>query len=212
MAYRYTNTDKWSDCWFSKLKPIEKLLFNYLTDNCDIAGFIELNQKRWASDIVTDKGLKAKQWDNKPIDMIYFSELFRISKNQIIWGGNYYPLPANKHCIIWDKIQPEDLSFGMFDYAWTSFDGANKLFRYSVQKEQNKIHPTQKPEQLYAWIFKNYASEGMKIIDTHCGSGSSRIAAHKAGLEFDAFEIDREYFDDSVKRFENYKLQLRIDF
>ena len=84
--------------------------------------------------LVTDKGLKAKDWDNKPINSRYFEELFRVSINQIIWGGNYYPLPANKHCIVWDKKQPEDLSFGMFDYAWTSFDGANKMFRRSVQK------------------------------------------------------------------------------
>ena len=98
--------------------------------------------------LVTDKGLKAKDWDNKPVDMNYFTELFRISKNQIIWGGNYYPLPANKHCIIWDKMQPEKMSFGMFDYAWTSFSGANKMFRYSVQKEQDKRHPTQKPVDL----------------------------------------------------------------
>ncbi len=84
--------------------------------------------------LVTDKGLRAKGWDDKPVDPKYFNELFRISKNQIIWGGNYYPLPANKHCIVWDKKQPEDLSFGMFDYAWTSFDGANKMFRRSVQK------------------------------------------------------------------------------
>jgi site-specific DNA-methyltransferase (adenine-specific) len=80
--------------------------------------------------LVTDKGLKAKAWDNKPIGMDYFDQLFRVSEMQIIWGGNYYPLPANKHCIIWDKMQPETLSFGMFDYAWTSFDGANKIFRY----------------------------------------------------------------------------------
>ena len=88
--------------------------------------------------LVTDKGLKAKEWDNKPIDMNYFTELFRISKNQIIWGGNYYALPPTKHCIIWDKMQPEGMSFGMFDFMWTSFDGANKMFKYSVQKKRPK--------------------------------------------------------------------------
>lgn len=82
--------------------------------------------------LVTDKGLAAKSWDDKPINSEYFTELFRISIGQIIWGGNYYPLPANKHCLIWDKMQPEDLSFGMFDYAWTSFEGSNKIFRKSV--------------------------------------------------------------------------------
>jgi len=160
--------------------------------------------------LVTDKGLKAKSWDNKTIDMKYFSELFMISKNQIIWGGNYYSLPANKHCIIWDKLQPESFSFGMFDYAWTSFDRANKMFRYSVQKEQNKIHPTQKPIALYKWLLKNYATPDMKIIDTHGGSFSSAIAAHAFGCEFVGMEIDEDYFDAGVKRFDNETRQLTI--
>jgi site-specific DNA-methyltransferase (adenine-specific) len=162
--------------------------------------------------LVTDKGLKAKAWDNKPINDNYFLELFRISKNQIIFGGNYYSLPANKHCLIWDKMQPEKLSFGMFDYAWTSFDGANKIFRFSVQKETDKIHPTQKPVQLYKWLLKNYAKPEFKIIDTHLGSGSSRIACYDFGCDFTGFEIDKEYFDASVKRFENYKLQTKLEF
>jgi len=158
--------------------------------------------------LVTDKGLTAKKWDNKPISMEYFDELFRISKNQIIWGGNYYPLPATKHCIIWDKRQPEKLSFGMFDYAWTSFDGSNKIFRYSVLLEKNKIHPTQKPVQLYSWIYRNYLPEGGKVIDTHLGSGSNRIAAYRTGnIDFVGFENDKDYYDAQEKRFQNYKLQ-----
>lgn len=160
--------------------------------------------------LVTDKGLKAKSWDNKPIDLNYFNELFRISVNQIIWGGNYYPLPANKHCIIWDKIQPESLSFGMFDYAWTSFDGANKIFRRSVQKELNKIHPTQKPVQLYRWLLQNYAKPGDNILDTHGGSMSSAIACDMEGFDLDICEIDKEYFDAGVARFNNYKLQGKL--
>lgn len=149
--------------------------------------------------LVTDKGLKAKTWDDKPINNIYFDDLFRISKNQIIWGGNYYALKENKHCLIWDKIQPEDLSFGMFDYAWTSFNGANKIFRYSVRNELDKIHPTQKPIQLYKWLLKNYAKEGDTILDTHLGSQSSRIACYEGGFDFYGCE-----------RFENYKLQLKL--
>lgn len=152
--------------------------------------------------LVTDKGLKAKTWDDKPISPKYFTELFRISKNQIIWGGNYYALPATKHCIIWDKMQPEGLSFGMFDFAWTSFDGANKIFRKSVQLEQNKIHPTQKPVALYKWILQNYAKPGNKIIDTHLGSQSSRIAAYKLGFDFWGYEIDTDYFKQGCERFE----------
>ena len=159
--------------------------------------------------LVTNKGLKAKKWDDKPISMNYFDELFRISKEQVIWGGNYYSLPQNKHCIIWDKKQPEKLSFGMFDYAWTSFDGANKMFRYSVQTELDKIHPTQKPIALYDWIYKNYLPQGGKVIDTHLGSGSNRIAADKAGnIDFYGWELDTDYFNASEKRFNDYKKQL----
>lgn len=161
--------------------------------------------------LVTDKGLKAKEWDNKPINMTYFDDLFRISKNQIIFGGNYYALPPTKHCIVWDKLQPEKLSFGMFDYAWTSFNGANKMYRYSVQKEANKIHPTQKPIALYDWIYKNYLPNGGKVIDTHLGSGSNRIAAYRAGnIDFVGFEIDKDYFDDQEKRFKIYKAQTKL--
>lgn len=160
--------------------------------------------------LVTDKGLEAKSWDDRPIDPTYFTELFRVSKSQIIWGGNYYQLPGNKHCIIWDKLQPETLSFGMFDYAWTSFDGSNKIFRQSVQIEKDKIHPTQKPVQLYRWLLKNYAKPGDKILDTHLGSGSSRIAAAEMGFDFTGYEIDKDYFEAQEKRFNQYKSQLKI--
>jgi site-specific DNA-methyltransferase (adenine-specific) len=160
--------------------------------------------------LVTDKGKKAKKWDDKPISMNYFDNLYRISKNQIIWGGNYYALPSNKHCIIWDKIQPEDLSFGMFDYAWTSFNGSNKIFRRSVQLEKDKIHPTQKPIKLYEWLLMNYAKYGDKILDTHLGSQSSRIAAYNLGFEFVGTELDQEYFDQGCKRFDQHKAQLTL--
>lgn len=160
--------------------------------------------------LVTDKGLKAKEWDNKPIDMNYFTEIFRISKNQIIWGGNYYALPSNKHCVIWDKLQPEKMSFGMFDYAWTSFSGANKMFRYSVQKEQNKRHPTQKPIALYRWLLQNYAKQGDKILDTHGGSMTHAIACDMEGCALDIIEIDEDYFNDGLKAFDNYKRQLTL--
>ena len=160
--------------------------------------------------LVTDKGLEAKSWDDKPIDENYFSELFRVSKHQVIWGGNYYPLPANKHCVIWDKVQPEGLSFGMFDYAWTSFDGANKIFRQSVQIEKDKIHPTQKPIQLYKWLLKNYATEGNKILDTHGGSFSSAIACHMEGYDLDICELDEDYFNDAVKRFKLNTIQGKL--
>ena len=160
--------------------------------------------------LVTDKGLKAKDWDNKPIDMKYFDEVFRTSKQQIIWGGNYYALPPTKHCIIWDKKQPEKLSFGMFDFAWSSFEGANKIFRKSVQDEQNKIHPTQKPVKLYKWLLENYAKKDWKILDTHLGSGSIAIACWDMGYDLTAYEVDKEYFDNACKRLETHKAQLTL--
>ena len=160
--------------------------------------------------LVTDKGLKAKDWDNKPIDMKYFNELFRISNQQIIWGGNYYALPPTKHCIVWDKKQPEGLSFGMFDFAWTSFEGANKMFRKSVQDEQNKIHPTQKPVALYKWLLDKYAKPGDKILDTHLGSGSIAIACNDYGFDLTACELDTDYYNAAMKRINLHKLQTKL--
>jgi site-specific DNA-methyltransferase (adenine-specific) len=152
--------------------------------------------------LVLDKGLPGKSWDAKPISPAYFTELFRVSRNQIIWGGNYYPLPACKHCIIWDKKQPEALSFGMFDYAWTSFSKANKAFRLSAMDEAKcRIHPTQKPVKLYQWLLQNYADPGHRILDTHLGSGSSRIAAYDLGYDFTDIEIDEDYFTAQEERF-----------
>jgi len=160
--------------------------------------------------LVTDKGFKAKAWDNKPIDPSYFVELFRVAKDAIIWGGNYYALPANKHCVIWDKIQPEALSFGMFDYAWTSFDGANKIFRRSVQEEKGKIHPTQKPVSLYSWLLTNYAKPGQRILDTHLGSMSSVIAANNLGFELVGCELDADYFKAGCERATQAQAQQRM--
>ena len=141
----------------------------------------------------------------------YFIELIRVSGNQIIFGGNYMTefLKPSPCWILWDKGFSEDVSFAQFEMAWTSFNTSAKKFD-KHPSQQNRIHPTKKPVALYDWIFKNYAKEGMKILDTHLGSGSSRIAADKAKLDFTACELDEEYFDASVKRFEQYKQQLTI--
>jgi site-specific DNA-methyltransferase (adenine-specific) len=160
--------------------------------------------------LVTDKGLTAKSWDDMPIGPAYFDEIFRVSTNQIIWGGNYYALPPTKHCIVWDKVQPGKLSFGMFDFAWTSFDKPNKLFRKSTSCDDGRIHPTQKPVALYRWIFQNYAKPGQRILDTHLGSGSSAIAAHYAGLDFVGMELDEEYFNAATKRFKQETRQMTL--
>lgn len=151
-----------------------------------------------------------KNWDKSIPSKEYFIELFRVSKNQIIWGGNYYDLPPTQNLIVWDKKQPEDFSLAMCEFAWCSIQMPAKIFSYSVLNEKGKIHPTQKPVALYQWIFKRYAKHGDKILDTHLGSGSSRIAAYDAGLDFVGCEIDKEYFDKQEQRFADYTAQTSL--
>jgi site-specific DNA-methyltransferase (adenine-specific) len=157
---------------------------------------------------------KAKNWDLFAPTKDYFIELKRISNNQVIWGGNYFILPPCKNYVIWDKGIPKDLSFADCEMAWTSFDKAPRIFRYSTYLDRaNKFHPTQKPVKLYDWIYKNYLPEGGKVIDTHLGSGSNRIAADKAGnINFVGCELDKDYFDAQENRWSNYKAQLTIQF
>jgi site-specific DNA-methyltransferase (adenine-specific) len=139
------------------------------------------------------------QWDVKPNDE-YFNELFRVSKNQIIWGGNYFGQlwarsQYNKGFIIWDKNQPETLNnFSMAEMAWSSLDKPSKIFKFSVRKNRNKIHPTQKPMELYEWLLKMYAKPTDKILDTHLGSGTIALACYKAGLSLTACEISKDYY------------------
>jgi len=148
-------------------------------------------------------------WDCFPPTEEYFNELFRVSKNQIIWGGNYFHLPPCRGFLIWNKNQPWD-NFSQAEFAWTSFDKPAKLFTHSNRGGANstkKIHPTQKPVELYLYCLKTYAFDGDKILDTHLGSGSSRIAAHKAGFDFTGFEISSEYFAAQEERFNAYGRQ-----
>jgi site-specific DNA-methyltransferase (adenine-specific) len=154
---------------------------------------------------------KAKNWDNEIPKDDYFQELFRVSKNQIIWGGNYFNLGICNKFIIWDKEIPNGLSFSDCEYAWTSYSGANKIFRYSAYLNKNeKFHPTQKPPQLYKWLLDKYAKEGDKILDTHLGSGSIAIACHDYKFDLTACELDKEYFDKAMQRIENHKAQLKL--
>lgn len=140
-------------------------------------------------------------WDNLVPSDDFFSEIFRVSVNQIIFGMNYYRLPPAKEFIVWDKKQPDGVSFAQAELAWTSFIGTSKIYRGSAIGQKNRIHQAQKPVALYAWIFQNYAKPGDKILDTHLGSGSSRIAAYDAGLDFIGFEIDKTYFGLEEQRF-----------
>ncbi len=143
-----------------------------------------------------------QKWDIRP-NQDYFKELFRISKHQVIWGGNYFPLPPSRCFVCWDKQQVWE-NFSQCEIAWTSFDMPAKLITIANrggQSDTEKFHPTQKPIALYAYIFKTFAKPGDKIFDSHLGSGSSRIAAYKMGFDFYATEIDKEYFDAQEKRF-----------
>lgn len=152
---------------------------------------------------------KITHWDIAP-QPEYFEELARVSKNQIIWGGNYFDLPPTRCFLIWRKLTiSENFSMAMAEYAWTSFNDNAKVFEYAPQ-DSKRFHPTQKPKALYDWIFKLYAKKGMKILDTHLGSGSSRIAAYDAELNFWGYEIDRFYFEEQEKRFEKHTSQINL--
>jgi len=155
---------------------------------------------------------KKKNWDNEiPLEK-YFNELKRVSKNYIIWGGNYFIdyLNNSQGFIIWDKKQPENFSLAMAEFAYSSIQSPAKIFRYSVLTEQNKIHPTQKPVALYKWLLDKYAKENDKILDTHLGSGSIAIACHDYGFELTACELDKEYYDKSIERIKNHTNQTKL--
>ena len=148
------------------------------------------------------------KWDITP-KKSYFKELFRVSKNQIIWGGNYFLLPPTRGIICWDKKQHMP-TFSRWEYAWTSFDCVARMFE-NVGGE-NRIHPTQKPVALYKWLLRNYAKPGDKILDTHLGSGSIAIACHDLGFDLTACELDKEYYDKAMERIEKHTAQQFLGF
>lgn len=139
------------------------------------------------------------RWDKAP-GQAFFDELRRISRNQIVWGGNYFPLPPSRCILVWDKVQPWE-NFSQVEIAWTSFDSPAQLFRFD-NRTGDKIHPTQKPTELYAWLLRKYAKHGDRIFDPMMGSQSSRIAAWKMGFDYVGCELDREYFDRGCERFD----------
>jgi site-specific DNA-methyltransferase (adenine-specific) len=169
---------------------------------------------------------KSANWDLVIPSIEYFDELFRVSGNQIIFGGNYFAhlLPPSKGWIVWDKPQPDGVSFAQAELMWSSFDISIKRYGGAKRSEigncvsnnnqlaqiNAKIHPTQKPKSLYKWLLKNYAKEGDKILDTHLGSGSSRIAAYDMGFRFWGYELDVDYFNAQEKRFQQHKAQLKL--
>ena len=162
---------------------------------------------------------KSKDWDKYPPSQEYWDELFRVSKNQIVWGGNYFmsKIKRDSPCwIFWDKNNGDSL-FADGEMAWTSFDTPVRIAKIhwcgSAAKWEtgtNKIHPTQKPEKLYKWILDKYAKKGNKILDTHLGSGSIAIACWDMGFDLTAYEIDKEYYDKACKRFEQHIKQMQV--
>ena len=160
------------------------------------------------------KEYEKKSWDKSVPNKKYFDELFRVSKHQIVFGANYMTeyLPASMGWIFWDKGQ--DLTMSDGELAYTSFDKALRrivINRCHIGELGGLLHPTQKPMKLYSWIYKNYLPEGGKVIDTHLGSGSNRIAADKAGnIDFTGYEIDKDYYEAQEKRWKNYKAQLTM--
>lgn len=163
------------------------------------------------------KWSKGKNWDIAAPNNAYFTELFRVSNHQIIWGGNYFTdkLPVSRCWIYWDKDVQPDLSFAAGELAWASFDQVLKkapvdYSGFRGADNGGKIHPTQKPVALYKWLLKNYAKRGDKILDTHLGSGSSRIAAYEMGHDFTGYELDTEYFLAQEKRYQQHISQLKL--
>lgn len=160
---------------------------------------------QWASKY----GNRINNWDVAP-PKEYFDELFRVSKNQIIWGGNYFELPPTRCFLVWRKLTiSENFSMAMAEYAWTSFNENAKVFEAAPQ-DKTRFHPTQKPIRLYEWVLANFAKEGDKILDTHVGSASSLIACNNMGFKYVGFEISKFYYDMSKERLEAYAAQTSL--
>lgn len=150
-----------------------------------------------------------KHWDVRP-GPEYFAELRRVSKNQIIWGGNYFDLPPTRCFVVWDKGETMYLrNFAECELAWTSFDRNARIYKYSPH-DKNRIHPTQKPVALYEFQLRTFARPGDKIIDTHVGSASSLVACHNLGFDFVGFETDGDYYFSATERLDAVRAQMRL--
>lgn len=169
---------------------------------------------RWKNCGNVWQNYKKKDWDAKVPSEEYFQELFRISRNQIIWGGNFFNLGATSCILVWDKLNGES-DFADGELAWTSFNSSLRIFKYlwsGFNKEipEKRFHPTQKPIKLYKWLLKNYAKPGDKIFDSHGGSMSIAIACHRMGFDLTLCEIDKDYYNAGVKRFKEQTQQIQL--
>ena len=168
---------------------------------------------------VAAKAYTPKDWDFSKPTIEYWNELKRVSKNQIVWGGNYFAsnLEDTPCWLVWNKRNGENNNADC-EIAWTSFKTAVRMFDWkwngmlqqNMKNKEERIHPTQKPVALYKWILENYAEKGSKILDTHLGSGSIAIACWDMGYDLTAYEVDKEYYDNACKRLETHKAQLTI--
>ena len=173
-----------------------------------------------ASEMTMGKGSKkqwqkGKHWDDKPPSSKYFKELFRVSKNAIIFGGNYFELPKVRSWLIWDKGLYGKTSFADCEMAWTNINTSARIIQcrydgFIGRDEYGRIHPTQKPVALYEWILSRYAKDGDIVLDTHVGSASSLIACHNTNHKYVGFELDKHYYELSKKRLEQETAQMNI--
>jgi len=154
--------------------------------------------------------IRRSNWDDSKPKNIYFTELKRVSKNQIIWGGNYFDLPPTRTVICWEKMVAIQ-TMSQIEMAWTSFDSPARIIKIN-NTDRNRFHPTQKPVALYKWLLDNYAKQGDTILDTHGGSMSIAIACHDMGFDLDLYELDKDYFDAGKKRLEHHQLQQQFSF
>ena len=172
----------------------------------DRSGFKEGTSKNSLSKY--ESSMSNKTWDNSIPTKKYFDQLFRVSKNQVIWGGNYFDLSPTRCFIVWDKMTYIP-TMSQIEMAWTSFKSHSQLVKIN-SNQLDRIHPTQKPVALYKWILDKYAQQGYKILDTHLGSGSIAIACHDYGFDLTACELDKEYFDKAMQRINNHTAQTKL--
>lgn len=171
--------------------------------------------KSWAGRDFAQEKYKRGNWDSSTPSEEYFNQLFRVSKNQIIWGGNYFNLPLTGGWIVWDKKKPNDVSFSEGELAWYSMGQSVRFFRwlwagYAMEQPEERQHPTQKPVALYKWLLTKYAKPGQTILDTHLGSGSIAIACHDLGFDLTACELDKDYFDAAMARLKQHQAQATL--
>jgi len=189
----------------------------YGINHAEIAG--KQSGKQYGNAAAAKQIYEVKDWDKSIPDQKYYIELMRVSKNQIVWGANYMTefLPSSMGWIFWDKDNGSN-GFSDGELAFTSFSKGLRKYTYTwngmiqgdMKNKEARIHPTQKPVKLYEWLLTNYAKPGQRILDTHLGSGSSAIAAHNLDFEFVGMELDKDYYDSAVKRFEQHKKQLKM--